>query len=106
MLHTQSIFWLTAANRKGGGNAFSQFDLAEPACHDCRLGTDAPDTGEQRLQIIKNRSQAMSDQTPLTIRLSPADNVVVARAELLPGAPIAGTNVTCLDRIPRSHKVT
>jgi altronate hydrolase len=48
----------------------------------------------------------MSEQTPLTIRLSPADNVVVARAELLPGAPIAGTNVTCVDRIPRSHKVT
>ena len=42
-----------------------------------------------------------SEQASLTIRLSPADNVVVARAELLPGAPIAGTNVTCLDRIPR-----
>src|SRR3954469_15522530 len=47
----------------------------------------------------------MSEQAPLTIRLSPADNVVVTRAELLPGAPIAGTNVTCVDRIPRSHKV-
>jgi altronate hydrolase len=47
-----------------------------------------------------------SEQASLTIRLSPADNVVVARAELLPGAPIAGTNVTCVDRIPRSHKVT
>src|SRR5687768_8362795 len=41
---------------------------------------------------------------PVTIRLNPADNVVVSRADLLPGAKPADEGVTCLDRIPRGHK--
>jgi altronate hydrolase len=42
---------------------------------------------------------------PLTIRLHEADNVVVARADLLPGTGLPGTNVVCRDHVPAGHKV-
>ncbi len=41
---------------------------------------------------------------PPTIRLHPDDSVVIARATLLPGTPVAD-NVTARDRIPAGHKV-
>ena len=52
----------------------------------------------------------MEASARLTIRLAPADNVVVARAALLPGAVLAGEGLpgeglTCRDRVPRGHKV-
>jgi len=42
---------------------------------------------------------------PLTIRLNPADNVVVARADLLPGTEIAGENVRARTHVPAGHKI-
>jgi len=42
---------------------------------------------------------------PLALRLHPADNVVVARVELLPGTSLAGENVQCRAPIPAGHKV-
>jgi altronate hydrolase len=42
---------------------------------------------------------------PLTIRLNPADNVVVARADLLPGTEIAGENVRASTHVPVGHKI-
>ncbi|MBV8168884.1 MAG: UxaA family hydrolase, partial [Alphaproteobacteria bacterium] len=47
----------------------------------------------------------MSASGPLTIRLHPADNVVVARADLLPGTGLPGTNVVTRTHIPAGHKV-
>ena len=41
----------------------------------------------------------------LAIRLHPADNVVVARIDLLPGTPIVGEQATAQDPIPAGHKV-
>jgi len=41
----------------------------------------------------------------LTIRLDERDNVVVARADILPGTALAGEQVTCVDHIPRGHKI-
>ncbi len=41
----------------------------------------------------------------LTIRLNAHDNVVVARADILPGTAVAGEGVECLDHIPRGHKL-
>jgi altronate hydrolase len=41
----------------------------------------------------------------LTIRLNPADNVVVARADLLPGTEIPGEKLTTKGHIPAGHKV-
>ena len=41
---------------------------------------------------------------PPVIRLHPEDNVVIARATLLPGAPV-GDNVLAAQRIPAGHKV-
>ena len=41
---------------------------------------------------------------PPVIRLHPSDNVVIARATLLPGVSL-GENVATLDRIPAGHKV-
>ncbi len=41
---------------------------------------------------------------PPVIRLHPEDNVVIARATLLPGAPV-GENVLATQRIPAGHKV-
>jgi altronate hydrolase len=47
----------------------------------------------------------MTDATPLTIRLNPRDNVVVARADLLPGAALPGEGIAVRDKIPAGHKV-
>jgi altronate hydrolase len=41
----------------------------------------------------------------LAIRLNPADNVVVARADILPGTEIPVEGVKSLGHIPRGHKV-
>jgi altronate hydrolase len=41
--------------------------------------------------------------TPPVIRLHPEDSVVIARATLLPGAPL-GDNVLATERIPAGHK--
>ena len=41
----------------------------------------------------------------LTIRLNPADNVVVARADLLPGAAVPGEGVTARAHVPAGHKI-
>jgi altronate hydrolase len=41
----------------------------------------------------------------LTIRLNPADNIVVARADILPGTPIPGESVTAQQRVPMGHKL-
>ncbi|HVM78600.1 MAG TPA: altronate dehydratase family protein [Stellaceae bacterium] len=41
----------------------------------------------------------------LTIRLNPADNVVVARADLLPGTEVPGERVTARSRVPAGHKI-
>ena len=42
---------------------------------------------------------------PLTIRLSPVDNVVVARADLLPGTEVPGERVATRGHIPAGHKL-
>jgi altronate hydrolase len=42
---------------------------------------------------------------PLTIRLSAADNVVVARADILPGTEIPGERVTSRGHVPAGHKL-
>ena len=47
----------------------------------------------------------MTNASPLTIRLNPADNVAVARVDLLPGTRIAGERVAARDNIPAGHKV-
>jgi altronate hydrolase len=41
----------------------------------------------------------------LTIRLNPADNIVVARADLLPGTALDGEGVAARQRVPMGHKV-
>jgi altronate hydrolase len=46
----------------------------------------------------------MSD-APLTVRLNPADNVVVARLDILEGTPLAGERVVTAERIPAGHKL-
>ena len=42
---------------------------------------------------------------PLAIRLSAADNVVVARADLLPNTQLAEEGISCRGHIPAGHKV-
>src|SRR5215469_16742034 len=42
---------------------------------------------------------------PLTIRLNPSDNVVVARVDVLPGTEIAGEGVRARTHIPAGHKI-
>jgi altronate hydrolase len=46
-----------------------------------------------------------SPTASLTIRLSPKDNVVVSRADLLEGTEIAAEGITAVERIPTGHKV-
>ncbi|HET6468063.1 MAG TPA: altronate dehydratase family protein [Geminicoccaceae bacterium] len=42
---------------------------------------------------------------PLTVRLNAADNVVVARLDVLEGAALAGEGVAAAERIPAGHKI-
>ena len=42
---------------------------------------------------------------PLTIRLSQADNVVVARADILPGTEVPGERVKARGHVPAGHKL-
>ncbi|HWB48014.1 MAG TPA: altronate dehydratase family protein [Stellaceae bacterium] len=42
---------------------------------------------------------------PLTIRLNPLDNVVVARVDLLPGTEIAAEKVRAAGHVPAGHKI-
>ena len=45
-----------------------------------------------------------ADKTP-TIRLHADDNVVVARADILPGVEIPGENIRAAVFIPNGHKI-
>ena len=47
----------------------------------------------------------MTARKELAIRLSPADNVVVARLDLLRGSELAGEGVVLRDHVPSGHKV-
>ena len=47
----------------------------------------------------------MDNNPETTIRLHAADNVVVARADILPGAEIPGENIKAADPIPTGHKI-
>src|SRR5690348_8539836 len=49
-------------------------------------------------------SEEMTMAAPLTIRLHPADNVVVARMDILPGTGIEG-GVAAATRVPPGHKI-
>jgi len=42
---------------------------------------------------------------PLAIRLGPDDNVVVARADLLPNTVLAEEKITCRSHVPAGHKL-
>ncbi|MBO6781790.1 MAG: altronate dehydratase [Alphaproteobacteria bacterium] len=48
---------------------------------------------------------SMSETAKLSIRLNDNDNVVVARAEIMPGTSIPGENVQTSAPIPRGHKI-
>src|SRR3954454_3497934 len=41
---------------------------------------------------------------PLTVRLNPNDNVVVARVDILPGTELPGEGLGIAQRIPAGHK--
>jgi altronate hydrolase len=47
----------------------------------------------------------MSETPSLTIRLGVGDNVVVARAAVLPGTALPGEDVVAADQVPAGHKV-
>ena len=47
----------------------------------------------------------MTAPKSLTIRLNAADNVVVSRAQMLPGTTIAEEGIACIEPIPTSHKI-
>jgi arabinonate dehydratase len=47
----------------------------------------------------------MSSPSQITIRLHPDDNIVVARADLLPGTPVPAEGIAARSRIPSGHKV-
>ena len=47
----------------------------------------------------------MTDPTQITIRLHEDDNVVVARADILPGTEIPGEGVSALAQVPAGHKI-
>src|SRR3954447_1662593 len=42
---------------------------------------------------------------PITVRLSPLDNTVVARVDILPNTELAGEGVRTAQRVPAGHKV-
>jgi altronate hydrolase len=52
-----------------------------------------------------SRAMATAAAAQLTIRLHPDDNIVVARADLLPGTPLPLEGIAARSRIPSGHKV-
>jgi altronate hydrolase len=44
-------------------------------------------------------------QAPLTVRLNPNDNLVVARVDILPETPLPGEGVVVRDQVPAGHKI-
>src|SRR3954451_10144111 len=44
-------------------------------------------------------------QAPLTVRLNPNDNVIVARVDILPATALASEELATTQRIPAGHKV-
>ena len=59
----------------------------------------------QGRQGLSAQGRKMTQPT-LTIRLNPADTVVVARADILPGTSIPGENVVAKGHIPAGHKIS
>ncbi|MEQ8966626.1 MAG: altronate dehydratase family protein [Azospirillaceae bacterium] len=47
----------------------------------------------------------MSEGQPLTVRLNASDNVVLARAEILPGTELPGEGVVTRAPVPAGHKI-
>ena len=47
----------------------------------------------------------MTETQPLTIRLHADDNVVVARADILPGTALAGEDIAAAASVPAGHKI-
>lgn len=56
------------------------------------------------LYIAADRFQARLMTAPLSIRLHPNDNVVVARVDILPGTPVEG-GIGAANLIPAGHKM-
>jgi altronate hydrolase len=48
---------------------------------------------------------SLAVETPRTIRLNNADNVVVAAAALAAGTAVPGESVVCTGDVPRGHKI-
>ncbi len=57
------------------------------------------------LTIVAGEIGDPSASAPLAVRLNPADNVVVARRELVPGTALPDEATSCGERIPAGHKV-
>jgi len=51
------------------------------------------------------RMRTMAAQRPLTIRLDPLDNIIVARVDLLSGTYLPEAGVTCRQTVALGHKV-
>src|SRR3954452_5228374 len=95
-------------------------DSGQPPQVNIRHSDDQPErprgryVGSATAPQRTSRRKPMNEQAPSldrsapaarpVIRLHPADNVVIARATLLPGAP-AGDGVTAAQRIPPGHKI-
>jgi altronate hydrolase len=55
--------------------------------------------------IAAGDGAAAGSSAALTIRLNAADNVVVARLDLMPGTELAGEGVICAEAVPAGHKL-
>src|SRR5207244_4166773 len=59
-----------------------------------------------RVPRLRYPSQVMPQTSPpLSLRLNPADNVVIAQCALLPGTTLAAESVTVKTPVPAGHKV-
>ena len=47
----------------------------------------------------------MNDAKPITIRLNQADNVVIARTDILAGTAIPDEDIQTLAPVPAGHKI-
>ncbi len=56
--------------------------------------------------IATGNDDGSASSGPLTVRLNPDDNVVVARLDLLRGTELPGESVRCSEEIPAGHKVS
>src|SRR5919106_7078036 len=90
----------------GGDRRAARSSLLRARLEGAPSGASSFAPGRGRYDRLPQSLEAPTMSRPkLTVRLNPADNVVVARLDVLEATPLASEDVVTAERIPAGHKV-